>query len=155
GLQRIDGGNLLRRVEAAPPLRNSERRRDRRNRRWLIARQDAQVEAALRQRPRYRRRIGPQLLAHREYGAAIAVGERDHRRAWLEIGQRARGVGDTTERATAKAGLYPADQGAHALPRFLNRAFVWHPVVGLSRHRRSQWVAARQREPGGLFDHVR
>ena len=67
----------------------------------------------------------------------------------------ARGVGDTAERATAEARLHAIDHGAHALPRLLDRAFVWHAVARLARHRRSQRMAARQREPCGPFEHVR
>ena len=57
--------------------------------------------------------------------------------------------------ATAEPRLRAIDHGAHALPRLLDRAFVWHALAGLARHRRRQRMAARQREPRGRFEQVR
>ena len=143
-------------VEAALPVRDAERRRDRRDRRWPVARQDVQIEAALRAAPalpatasgRSFWRTANTALRSPWANAIIDV-------AGLESDRRPAASATPQNAATAEPRLDPVDHGAHALPRFLDRAFVWRPVARLSRHRRSQRMAARQREPRGLFEHVR
>src|SRR5262245_24232594 len=82
-LERVDRGDLLRRLEPALPSSNAERGGDRSDRRRMVARHDAQIETAFGQRLYDRHRIGPQRLAHGEYRAAVPMGERDQGPAGL------------------------------------------------------------------------